>query len=240
MKYIDTLSLLLEEIKKEKEYIEKSAIKTAESIKNGGIIHILGFGHYNILSLEFFFRPGVFACINPIWDFSTSYMDGILKGNFLERIEGYGRVLINNHNLSSEDILYVISYTGRDLIAIDSALEAKKKEVYTIGLINKENSNIPSKHSSKKNLRDVCDLVIFIPGPSNDLLLSLEKDENFRTSPVSTIISSIILHEIFYETACILERMDIIPPLFRLGSDSKEDDINRKLIKIYKDKIKEF
>lgn len=238
MRFIKNLKILLEEIEKEEENLNKAVLKTVEVIKNGGIIHILGFGHYNVIPLEFFFKPGLLACTNPILDLNTLYVNSIYKANFLEKIEGYGRYLVKNIDIRTNDLVYIISYSGRDLIAIDSCLEAKKKGAYVIGLINKENSLKPSKHPLKKNLKDLVDLAFFLPGPSDELILSLSEDENVKFGPIGNLIAIITLHQIFSQTIYELERLGIIPPIFRVPTNSQNEDLNEKLINIYKERIR--
>lgn len=240
MSLIKNLKILLEKLEEEKENLNKVVNKTVETIKNGGIIHILGFGHYNVAPLEFFFKPGLLACINPIFDISTLYVNSIYKANLLEKIEGYGRFLIKNIDIRNNDLVYIISYSGRDIIAIDSCLEAKKKGAYVIGLINKENHIKPSKHSIKKNLKDLVDLALLLPGPSDELLLELSDDKNIKFSPIGNLIAMITLHQIFSETIYELERLGIIPPVFRIPINSQNEELNEKLINIYKERIKAY
>lgn len=237
MRFVKSLIILLEELEKEKENLDKAVEKNVEVIKNGGIIHILGFGSFNVIPLELFFRPGILACINPIFDLNTLYPNSIYKSNYIEKLEGYGKTIIKNGDIRESDLVYIVSYTGRDIIAIDASLEIKKKGAYTVGLINKENSTKPSKHSIKKNLKDLVDLPILLPGPSDELLLTLE-DKTTKIGPVGNLIALVVLHHIFSESVLELEKLGIIPPVFRAPINSKNEEINEKLINIYKDRIR--
>lgn len=240
MRYLRSLMVLLEELEKEEENFLKAVDKTVDVIKNGGIIHILGYGHYNSVPIELFFKPGVLSCINPILDISTLYPENIYKANYLEKIEGYGKNLISNETIKENDVLYIISYTGRDFIAIDACLEAKKKGIFTIGFINKENSTKPSKHSSKKNLKDLVDLAVLIPGPSDELLLSLKENKEVRVGNLGVLLPLLVINDILVEVIYKIEEIGIIPPVFRLTINDKNKEINQKLIDIYKEKIRGF
>ncbi len=240
MRYLKSLMALLEELEKEEENFHKAIGKTVEVIKNGGVIHILGYGHYNAIPIEIFFKPGALSCINPILDIATLYPENIYKANYLEKMEGYGKNLISATDMTENDILYIISYTGRDFIAIDVCLEAKKKGIFTVGFINKENSTKLSKHSSKKNLKDLVDLAILIPGPSDELLLSLKENKDVRVGNLGVLLPLLIINGILVEVIYKIEEIGIIPPVFRLPTSEKNKEINQKLMDIYKEKIRGF
>ncbi|ACI19431.1 sugar isomerase domain-containing protein [Dictyoglomus thermophilum] len=240
MRYLKSLISLLEELDKESNNFQKAVDKTVEAIKNGGIIHILGYGHYNVIPMELFFKPGALACINPLLDLSTLYSESIYRANYLEKNEGYGKSLIANINVKENDIFYIASYSGRDLVAIDVCLELKKKGIFTIGIINKENSAKTSKHSSKKNLKDLVDLAILVPGPSDELLLALEENRDIKVGPLGVLIPLLVINDIFTEVIYKIENIGIIPPVFRVPISSKNQEINEKLIEVYRERVRGF
>lgn len=240
MRYLKSLISLLEELDKESNNFQKAVDKTVEAIKNGGIIHILGYGHYNVIPMELFFKPGALACVNPLLDLSTLYSESIYKANYLEKNEGYGKSLIANINVKENDIFYIASYSGRDLVAIDVCLELKKKGIFTIGIINKENSTKTSKHSSKKNLRELVDLAILVPGPSDELLLALEENRDIKVGPLGVLILLLVINDIFTEVIYKIENMGIIPPVFRVPINNKNQEINQKLIEVYRERVRGF
>jgi len=235
MRYLENLIPLLLKLKNQEEVIDKAVEKTVEVIKKGRIIHIFGIGHFNTICEEFFYRPGCLVCINPIFDPSTMLHNRNFKSTFLNKTEEYGKTILDKYDLREDEILYIVSYSGRDTIVIDVALEAKKKGLFITALINEQNANFPSKHSSEKNLRDVSDLTILLPGPPEDTLVSIGDVE---VGPVSNILASVVLNIIFTETAEELERAGITPPVFKWPTSQKEEESNEKLIEIYKERIK--
>ncbi len=240
MRYLKSLISLLEELDKESNNFQKAVDKTVEAIKNGGIIHILGYGPYNVIPMELFFNFCALDCVNPILDLSTLYCESIYKANYLEKNEGYGKNLIANINVKENDIFYIASYSGRDLVAIDVCLELKKKGIFTIGIINKENSTKTSKHSSKKNLRELVDLAILVPGPSDELLLALEENRDIKVGPLGVLIPLLVINDIFTEVIYKIENMGIIPPVFRVPINNKNQEINQKLIEVYRERVRGF
>ncbi|MGB9857031.1 MAG: sugar isomerase domain-containing protein [Dictyoglomaceae bacterium] len=240
MKYLEEVLKILPKIKDQEKEIEKAIEKIVEVIKNGGIIHIFGAGHSHILCEELFYRAGGFACINPIFDSSIMLHEGALKSSFMERLEGYGKIILDRYDLKEGEILFVISYSGRNALPIDVAIEGKRKGLFVIALTNLEYSKVfPSRHSSGKHLKDVADLIIPIPGPIGDASIELEKSE-IKVGPISTVVSATILHTIFVEVAERLEKEKITPPIFISANTEGAEENNEKLIKKYKERIKSF
>lgn len=54
----------------------------------------------------------------------------------MERLEGYGRIIIDNSGIKENDILIIHSVSGRNTISIDMALRAKEKGIRLIVITN--------------------------------------------------------------------------------------------------------
>ena len=87
--YYNIINELLKRImEEEKENIEKAAEIPAESIKEGGILHVIGAGHSAMLGEELFYRAGGLALVNPVLDTDINISHGAEKSTAMEKIEG--------------------------------------------------------------------------------------------------------------------------------------------------------
>jgi len=240
MRFLDEILRIIPFIEEQEKEIQEASNRVVDVIKKGGIIHIFGAGHSHILCEEVFYRAGEFACINPIFDQGIMLHDGAIKSSFMERLEGYGKYILDRYDLRKGEILFIISYSGRNTLPIDIATEGKKRGLFIIALTNTEYSKLfPSRHPSKKYLKDVADLVISIPGPIGDAVIELQKSK-IKVGPVSTILSAIILHSIFINAMEKLDMEGIIPPIFISANIEGSEENNAKVIEKYKERIKSF
>ena len=131
----------------------------------------------------------------------------------------------------------IVSVSGRNAAGIDMALAAKKLGLKTICVTSLDYSNnVTSRHSSKKMLKDVCDVVLDICGVKGDSVLYDERvSEKFCST--STVVAMTLLVGIVGETISLLADEGINPPIWVSGNVDRGDKINAEYIKNYKDRI---
>ena len=75
----------------------------------GGLVHLFGTGHSRIAVEEIFPRHGSFPGFHPIVELSLTYHTQVVGANgqrqamFLERIEGFGEVILRNFMFGPHD-----------------------------------------------------------------------------------------------------------------------------------------
>lgn len=236
--FIEEVIVILKDISEveNKSIIDASKMITRK-IESGGIIHMFGCGHSHILAEEFFYRAGGLACISPIFHEPLMLHEGAVRSSQLERKNDYAETFINDCDIRKDDVMIVLSTSGRNPVPVDVALYAKDKGADVIVFTSKIYSySQPSRHKENKRLFDVGDIVIDNHAPIGDALLKL-KDFNVPFEPVSTITSAAILHEIFSKSIQSLSEKGIKPPVFLSGNIEGADDYNNELVKKYSKRI---
>ncbi|HZG60342.1 MAG TPA: SIS domain-containing protein [Anoxybacillus sp.] len=237
-KYFDQIKKILTAVEQEeKEKLEIAAKKVAECIGNGGIIQLFGCGHSHLLAEEVFYRAGSLAPIKPIFVEPLMLHEGPVRSSLLERENNYAKTFLKNEDIHKEDIIFVISTSGRNPVPIDVALFAKERGAYVIGLTSFAYSpSLPSRHVSGKHLFECVDLAINNHSVKGDAILIHEKI-NTPFGPASTVIGITILHAIFSKAIVIMEENGICPPVFLSGNIDHSEEHNMKLVQKYKERI---
>jgi len=122
-------------------------------------------------------------------------------------------------------------------MTIDTALEAKKRALPTIGITSCEFSErIPAKHPARhptgKNLRDIVDVHVDCHMPYGDSVVKLE-GLDATVARVSTIVNSFVAQLLVTRTAEKLLDKGIDPPIWISGNVPGGDEANFKLRKKY-------
>ena len=225
------------------EYGESENIMTTvdmmvEKIINKNQLFVFGASHAGILSEELFYRAGGMALFNPIFEPSLMLSTRpVTKTSQMEQLEGYGTIILNNTKIKKGDLLIIHSVSGRNPVAIDMALEAKKKGVTIIAITNlKYSKSVTSRHSSGKRLFEIADVVLDNHGDIGDACISIEGVEQ-RVSPTSTVIGSSIMNSIVAEVSKKLVDKGITPPIFFSANIDGGYEHNKYIFDKYKDLI---
>jgi uncharacterized phosphosugar-binding protein len=181
---------------------------------------LFGSGHSHIPTVDTFPRIGSFPGWLPIHELSTSYMATILGNQglrqtlYLEKIEGFGRLILENYRLDPRDVMIVISNSGVNAMGIDVALSAKEQGLKTVAITSLSHSrSSQSRHSTGKRLFEVCDAVIDTCVPQGDALVEIPGFPQ-KVAAASTIAGSIIMQSLAAETAQTLAGRGIILPVY--------------------------
>ncbi|MDP4085182.1 MAG: SIS domain-containing protein [Bacillota bacterium] len=229
---------LVEEMEKEKMLLASK--KIAEAIQKGGIIQLFGCGHSHILTEEVFYRAGGLAPIRPILIEPLMLHEGAIRSSKLERQNDLAKKFMSGQDIRPEDVVFVLSTSGRNPVPVDVALEAKKKGAFVIGITSMEYSiNQPSRHKSGKHLYNSVDLLIDNHSVKGDAVLSYEKVA-IPFGPTSTAIGAVILNAILAEAIKIMGDNGFEPPVFLSGNVDGADEHNRRLVEKYRERIELF
>lgn len=202
------------------ETISKVASWGADAIAADRLIVLFGSGHSFIPTMDTYPRIGSYPGWLPIHELSTSYMPTILGNQalrqtlFLERVEGFGRVVLENYRFDPRDILIVISNSGVNAMGIDVALGGKEQGLRTVAitsLVHSKASN--SRHSSGKRLFEVCDEVIDTCVPQGDALVTIPEFSH-KVASASTIAACTIMQSLMAEVAQNLAARGVRLPIF--------------------------
>jgi uncharacterized phosphosugar-binding protein len=191
----------------QKAALQQASAITAESLMHGGIIHVFGTGHSHMLAEEIFFRAGGLVAVNAILDPGLMLHVSALGSTAVERMEGYAEIVLKRYTMRPEDVMVVISNSGRNAVPIEAALYARQLGLKVIGVTSANSyKDTPSRHSSGKHLADVVDVVIDTCVPEGDAAVALPGLTE-RTGSMSTIIGASVMQAYICETVqTMLER----------------------------------
>lgn len=192
----------------------------ADAIAADRFMVLFGSGHSFIATMDAFPRIGSFPGLLPIHELSTAYMptvlgnQGLRQALYLEKIEGFGRVVLENYRLDPKDVMIVVSNSGVNAMGIDVALSAKEQGLKTVAITSLSHSRKSnSRHSTGKRLYEVCDMVIDTCVPQGDALVTVPGFAH-NVASASTIAACIVMQSLVAETALRLADRAITLPVF--------------------------
>lgn len=212
--------------------LRKAAERIAESVMEGGVVHVFGSGHSAMIGKEITNRAGGLVPINLIPDPT----DG-----FAERIEQYGKAVLDvyekKYGIERGEVLIVVSTSGRNPAPIEVALEGKRKGLYTIAITSVDYSrSVPSRHSSGKRLFEVVDLVIDNCVPAGDAIVDIE-NLGQRAGPSSTLAGVFVINTLMLLVIEELLKHGETPPILKSQKLDGADEFNRNLLARYRGRL---
>lgn len=233
------------QIEGEIESFEKGAAILADAVARGELINVIGAsGHSDMAVEEIFWRTGGLVPINAILDPGINLINGAKRGNHIERCPGYGIKVMDAYGLGQNEgeVIVIANVYGINAMAIDVALEAKRRKMKTIGITSESFAKVipagaPSRHPNGLNLFEIVDVYINNHLPFGDTAVSIEGvPQNMgSTGTYCNIFSTTCL---MMKTAEKLVQMGINPPLWRSASMPGNEEYNRKYEEEYFKRVK--
>ncbi len=195
----------------------------ADCIGNGGLVHLFGTGHSRMAIEEIFPRYGSYPGWHPIVELSLTYHTDVVGSNgqrqamFLERLEGFGEVILRNFTFGPHDIMMVFSSSGVNGVVIDVALGAKRRGLPVIAVTSLAHSTqSEAGHSGGKKLYEIADVTLDNCSPVGDGAVAVD-GVDAPVGPVSTIGNTILVNAIKCQVAQLLAERGQ-PPLVLASS----------------------
>lgn len=212
----------------QRENVEKTAQAMASAIEKGGIIQAFGAGHSNAGALELTHRAGGFIPSKNIKEPA--------QGAY-ESVEGVGSSFMKKVDIRKEDIVFVISNSGRNPLPIEVALGAKQKgaTVVAVTALN-ASKKLKSRHSCGKNLFEIADIVLDNRIPEGDACLDVIGIKQ-KVCGMSTITTSVLLQACTYRAIEILVTKGIIPPVYMSQNVDGGREYNEEIEKNYIERL---
>ena len=218
--YLDAIEMLMEKVRKtEAEKMKQAAEIMANAVVANKLIYLWGpGGHSSIFSEDVLYRKGELAALCPIYDPSISLSHGGAREiNGMERVAGYGKLVIEYHNIKKEDVVILGSAYGINPVAIEGAIECRNRGAYVISItspaFSDQSTYATAMHKSKKTLYQVSDLYIGSYVPYGDAILKYDCLDR-KISPVATIMQAILLKALLAETIVKIREKGVQPPIW--------------------------
>jgi uncharacterized phosphosugar-binding protein len=241
--YLSAITELLGRIEaEEQESIAAAAGLLVDQIAADRLVHVYGpGGHSNLAAQEIFFRAGGLMHVSAILDEGTLLSNGALRSMAVERMPGYGRIVIDNAGLGKGDVLVLVNAYGINAALIDAALLAKERGVRTIGVSSREHAeqtapDHPARHPSGANLHDLVDVAVDTKVPIGDAVIEFDGLPE-RAGAVSTFANAFALNAIVLRTLEELLARGIAPPVWRSGNAPGGDEANGRFIGDFRQRV---
>lgn len=226
--------LLQSVLEQEQSKLEKSAQIIAERIEKGGIIQLFGCGHSYLLTQEAFYRAGGLVPVRPITIEPLTLHAGALTSSNNEKDPTIIQRYRHCFEFQENDILLVISTSGRNCAPIDAALLARSANIFVMSLQSLNYWDYKSKHASGKRLEEIVDFVLDTHIPVGDGILN---HQDLQYAPASTVIGSALLNGLF---SLVIEKVFQKTgtfPVFKSANISTNETHNADMITKYKHRI---
>lgn len=205
------------------EAIERAAEICTNTIAGDGLVHLFATGHSRMFIEEMYPRHGSFPGFHPIVELSLTYHNQVVGANgqrqamFIEHIEGLAAVILRNFVIKPPDSFIIFSNSGINEVVVDMALEVKKRDLPLIVVVSVEHcAASKAKHSSRKKLIDLADVVLDNCTPAGDAMVQVDGLDD-PVGPGSTIGAAAITNAL---KVAIAEKLTALgkPPLILTSS----------------------
>lgn len=222
--YLTKCSGLLDTVRGQLPAIGQAADWFAETIGNGGLVHLFGSGHSRIFVEEMWPRYGSFPGFNPIVELSLTFHNLVSGANgqrqamFLENVSGLADRILRNFDLPTTDCALVASSSGCNIVPIEMAKGFKERGLKVVGLYSRTHSDAStSKSADGRKLQDYADLMLDTGAPIGDAMTQVDGLDT-PVAPGSTVGGCMIINAIKAEVAQRLTTAGKPPKVLTAGA----------------------
>lgn len=227
----------------QKQAILPAARMVADQVKQDRLVYIWGpGGHSNLAAMEVFFRAGGLMHVSAILNQETMLSCGALKSMQVERLPGYGRIVVNDYGIGEGDLLIVANAYGINAATIDAALCARENGAKVISISSFKHAeqtakNHPARHPTRQNLHNVSDCAVDCKVDIGDACIQLPGFEQ-KIGALSTYANAYALNCIVVEAINMLVNEGINPPVWRSGNAPGGDEWNQQFLERFRGKVR--
>ena len=208
--YLNEITGLLSRIASEDApELAAAADAVADVICRDGLVYTFGCGHSHLPCLDTFYRAGGLACTSPILDEDLMLHDGAAKSSRMEKMPGIAAEAFRRHNVTTNDLLVVISASGKNAAPVEMCACAKTAGVKLITI----SSSAYVEHGAK--LLALGDIAIDCKVPYGDAVIDVGEA---KMGGLSTYASLFILNSILIEGAKKALARGSVPPIYLSGN----------------------
>ena len=208
--YLNSIVTILSRIEDEEAAkMAEAAEAVADVICRDGIVYTFGCGHSHLPCLDTFYRAGGLACTSPILDEDLMLHDGAAKSSRMEKMPGIAAEAFRRHNVTPNDLMVVISASGKNAAPVEMCECAKRADVKLVTI----SSSAYIDHGAK--LLSLGDIAIDCKVPYGDAVIDVGEA---KMGGLSTYASLFILNSILIDGAKKALARGTVPPIYRSGN----------------------
>lgn len=216
--------------------IETAACWIADTIERRRVVHLFGSGHSHMVAEEVFHRAGSLLPLNPMLDANLTLL-GSINATLLERTPGYGKVVVDSHDIRENEVVVVASNSGVNPVPIDVVLASNARGARTIAITSHDHyRDVPSRHEGGKRLAEVADLTLDTRVPKGDALVSIPGVDT-PAGGASTVIGVVIINALVVQAAAQLQQRGVKPPLIPTMNLPGGDEEMEALVREWGDRL---
>jgi uncharacterized phosphosugar-binding protein len=238
-RYVEAASQALGEVAATQgEALEEAARMVAASVAAGGVLHLFGAGHSQLLTLDAYARAGGLACVNPILDPTLSPAAGLELAR-VERTSGRVAAILEGEDLRPGEVVLVASNSGVNAVPVEAALGCRERGLRVVALTNLEQAKRTApRHPSGTRLHELADVVIDNRCPVGDAAVTLASGD--RVGPLTTVVGAAVVAALCARVAELLLEQGRRPPVLASqnldGRPAAED--NAELLRPYLGRVR--
>ena len=208
--YLDKITRLLAQIEMdEADVMARASDAVADVICRDGVVHVFGCGHSHLPALDTFYRAGGLACVSPVLDEDLMLHDGAAKSSRMEKMSGIAAEVFRRHDIKPDDVMVVISASGKNAAPVEMLRAAKAAGVPTVAI----SSSAYRAHGAV--LLDEADIPIDCKVPHGDAVIDVG---DMKMGGLSTYASLFILNSVLIEGAKKALARGVQPPIYTSGN----------------------
>ncbi len=237
-RYFQKITELLDEIRtSQADQIEEAASMIANATSSGHTFFAFGCSHSGLLVQDIYYRAGTFMLVYPLFGpgMSLSHDFPPTKTSAMEHLSGLAEVILDASPAKNDDILLLISTSGRNRVPVEMAREAKRRGLKVIALTSMPYSSaVASQDASGAHVHDLADLILNNMAPVGDAAFVMN-GLPAPIGPVSSITGTAILHAVM---SCVVEKwieMGLTPPVYMSGNLDGGANFNQEMLEKYRE-----
>ena len=208
--YLSKITGLLAQIEAdEADVMARASDLVADVICRDGVVHVFGCGHSHLPALDTFYRAGGLACVSPVLDEDLMLHDGAAKSSRMEKMSGIAAEVFRRHDIKPDDVMVVISASGKNAAPVEMLRAAKASGVTTIAI----SSSAYRAHGAV--LLDEADIPIDCKVPYGDAVIDVGE---MKMGGLSTYASLFILNSVLIDGAKKALARGVEPPIYTSGN----------------------
>jgi uncharacterized phosphosugar-binding protein len=246
-RYFDAARATLGEVAASQgEPLEAAARLVADSVAAGGVLHVFGAGHSQLVALDAYLRAGGLACVNPIVDPLLAPAAG-REVSRRERQQGLAATLLEGEDLRQGEVVLVVSNSGVNAVPVELAVGCRDRGLTVVALTNVDQAKAtPARHPSGAKLHEVADVVVDNRCPAGDAAVPLDGPSDRgtplgfpgplrRVGPLTTVVGAAVVAALAARVAELLQQRGAgVPVLVSQNLDGGAAERNDELLRAYR------
>ncbi len=233
-RYFDRVDELFRDVRTtQRKNIELAGELLAQTVKNGGCVHVHDTGH--IINSELINRGGGLVLLKP-FNYRLHVENPVRPRDRSEldtSMEGLAAYALKASGAKPGDLMIIGSVSGRNVPVIDLAVEAKKFGLKIIAVTSMEySSRVESDHPSGKRLFELADIVLDNCAPAAEAMLDVEGLEA-RLGAASGLSATYLLWSVTVVAVENLLAAGFTPSVLKSANYPGGSAYNAELYKIY-------